>query len=226
MSPTRRLWSLLAAKYRRLRGILRRLAICGRLRPSATTFVMTELDHGLACGILRSFADATRHPLHVARREALIERRPRARSTASLNHNKRSARRRASASPIRNTRVAHDRRYGLRCAGRSQRGCASAAVAAAARAAVHRSVARSPVRPRREAMTSRSSMPAQRRHPRHPNDSASAAWSARCSARTHNRFSPTDMWARGRLIMEIWLTVAEASRYSGARRERGYGDGC
>jgi hypothetical protein len=46
------------------------------------------------------------------------------------------------------------------------------------------------------------------------------------SARTHNRFPPASMRARvGRSIMKIWLTVAEASRYSGARKERGYGDG-
>ena len=63
-------------------------------------------------------------------------------------------------------------------------------------------------------------------------------------------FRPADMRARvGRSIMKIWLTVAEASGYSGARKEgagspndgdsttqrsgglltghlRGYGDGC
>jgi hypothetical protein len=32
--------------------------------------------------------------------------------------------------------------------------------------------------------------------------------------------------ARGRSIMKIWLTVAEASLYSGARKEREHGDGC
>jgi hypothetical protein len=31
---------------------------------------------------------------------------------------------------------------------------------------------------------------------------------------------------RGRSIMKIWLTVAEASLYSGARKEREHGDGC
>jgi len=86
----------------------------------------------------------------------------------------------------------------------------------------------STARPRREAMTSRSSMSAQRRHPRHPDDSASASWSARCPAREPTTvFPPASMRARvGRSIMKIWLTVAEASLYSGARKERGYGDGC
>jgi len=40
-------------------------------------------------------------------------------------------------------------------------------------------------------------------------------------------FRPANMRARvGRSIMKIWLTVAEASLYSGSRKERGYGDGC
>jgi len=47
------------------------------------------------------------------------------------------------------------------------------------------------------------------------------------SARTHNRFPPASVRAHvGRSIMKIWLTVAEASLYSRARKERGYGDGC
>ena len=44
---------------------------------------------------------------------------------------------------------------------------ASAAVVAAGRAPVYQSVAHSTARPRREAMTSRSSMSAPRRHPHH-----------------------------------------------------------
>jgi len=69
-------------------------------------------------------------------------------------------------------------------------------------------------------MTSRSSMSAQRRHPRHQNDNASASGRRAAARETHNRFPPADMRARvGRSIMKIWLTVAEASRYSGARKE-------
>ena len=127
-----------------------------------TDTLMTSVDDErlttVSCGgILRSLRDATRHPLHVARREALIERRPRARSTASRNHKKRSARRRTQrASPIRNTRVVHvaATAFGVRLAHNAVD--ASAAIAAAARAAVDQLIARSIARPRREAMTSRS----------------------------------------------------------------------
>ena len=139
---------------------------CGPVR----TFVMAELDDGFASAVFCDhFADATRHPLHVARREALIDRRPRARSTASrltqtvllgiaphVHRRSRTRESRTIAVTAIAARLAAQRLARGLC--QSQRPYAQS---------LHN---RSHVANRAtttRGMTSRSSMSAQRRHPRH-----------------------------------------------------------
>jgi hypothetical protein len=71
------------------------------------------------------------------------------------------------ASSIQNTRVTRDRHNGVVACSPFADVARSLPVAETIAESVPRSVAPSRVRPRREAMTSRSSMPAQRRHMRH-----------------------------------------------------------
>jgi excisionase family DNA binding protein len=70
-------------------------------------------------------------------------------------------------------------------------------------------------------MTSRSSMSAQRRHPRHPDDSASASWSARSGVRTpRDNSSPAlNVGARsGGHIVNTILTSVEGTAHAGRVR--------
>ena len=168
------------------------------------------------------FADAARHPLHVARREALIERRLMARSTASPDHNDCHARCRTKVP--RRFRTCESCTIAVTAfAARLARNAAaaSAAIAAARRAAVHQSVARF----NRATATRGDDLPfvdvgatPASAPPRRQRFGLMVV--ALPSARTHNRFPPASMRARvGRSIMRIWLTIAEASRYSGASKE-------